>query len=209
MFGFAGRHAGGLAVATAAMAVWLAVAPAQADAQPAPLQGLHLRDHHDLPLRPHEFAGRPVLLHFVFAGCSRVCPLQLQELRAVHEALPAPVRERVVFLSVTVDPLSDTPAALRAYARGQGVDRAGWRFVSGAPAQVHRLHERLQAFDPRVASPTPDDHRTSLFLYGSDGQLLQRHRGVPVDRVRLVDELSRLVRPTPAPAVPSAQSLLH
>lgn len=147
-----------------------------------------------------------MLLHFVFAGCSRVCPLQLQELRALHEALPAAVRHRVVFLSVTVDPLSDTPAALAAYARGQGVDRPGWRFVSGEPAQVHRLHERLQAFDSRVAAPALDDHRTSLFLYSPDGHLLQRHRGVPVDRPRLVDELTRLARPASSPGQPLSRS---
>lgn len=206
MLRIAGRPARGLAVALTALAALMAVKPGSAGAQPAPLQGLQLRDHHERLLQPQEFAGRPVLLHFVFAGCSRVCPLQLQELRAVHDALPVPVRERVVFVSVTVDPLSDTPAALAAYARSQGVDRAGWRFVSGEPIQVQRLHERLQAFDPRVAAPTPDDHRTSLFLYGLDGRLLQRHRGVPVDRVRLVDELSRLVRPAPAPGVPSPRS---
>lgn len=208
----AGRPSRDLATA---LAVWVALLAlpslltlfaVDARAQPAPLAGLQLKDHRDRPLRAQELSGRPVLLHFVFAGCSRVCPLQLQELRALHEALPAPVRDRVVFLSVTVDPLSDTPAALAAFARGQGVDRAGWRFVSGDPSQVHRLHERLQAFDPRVAAPVPDDHRTTVFLYGPDGQLLQRHRGVPLDRVRLADELGRLVRLAPTPGTPSSRS---
>jgi protein SCO1/2 len=174
-----------------------------AGAQPAPLAGLQLQDHRLQPLGAPQLAGRPVLLHFVFAGCTRVCPLQLQELRQLHEALPPAVRARVRFLSVTVDPLSDTPASLADFARRQGVDRPGWHFVSGAPAQVHRLLDRLQAFDPRAAAPVPDDHRDALYLYAPDGRLLQRFRGTPVDRVRLADELTRLAQPAPAPRSPA------
>lgn len=173
-----------------------------AAAQPAPLQGLQLQDHRGLALAPAQLAGRPVLLHFVFAGCSRVCPLQLQELRQLHEALPPAVRARVVFLSATVDPLSDTPQALAAFAQRQGVDRPGWRFISGAPAQVQQLLDRLQIFDPRAATPQPEDHRNAIYLYTPSGQLLQRFRGEPVDRARLADELGRLVQPT---AQPTAQ----
>ena len=174
-----------------------------AGAQPAPLAGLQLQDHRLQPLGAAQLAGRPVLLHFVFAGCTRVCPLQLQELRQLHEALPPAARARVRFLSVTVDPLSDTPASLADFARRQGTDRAGWHFVSGAPAQVHRLLDRLQAFDPRATAPVPDDHRDALYLYAPDGRLLQRFRGTPVDRARLADELTRLAQPAPAPRSPA------
>lgn len=185
----------------AAMAVTTALTAALtvsvgAMAQPAPLAGLALQDHRLQPLRGRELAGRPVLLHFVFAGCSRICPLQLQELRALHQALPAEVRAQVRFLSVTVDPLSDSPAALAAFARRQDVDREGWHFVSGAPAQVHQLLDRLQVFDTRAVPPRPDDHRNSIYLYAPDGRLLQRFRGAPVDRARLADELGRLSQAT-------------
>jgi protein SCO1/2 len=177
-------------------ALWIAAglwaAALGAAAQPAPLAGLKLQDHRLQPLAAPALAGRPVLLHFVFAGCSSVCPLQLQELRQLHDTLPADVRARVSILSVTVDPLSDTPAALAAFARRHDTDRPGWHFVSGAPAEVHRLLDRLQAFES--GRRDPDAHRTSLYLYAPDGRLLQRFRGSPVDRVRLADELQRLVR---------------
>lgn len=163
-------------------------------AQPAAWQGLRLQDHRLQPVAAAHLAGRPLLLNFVFAGCTRVCPLQLQELVQLHHALPADVRQQLQFVSVTVDPLSDTPAALADFARRHGADRPGWRFVSGPPAQVHRLLDRMQVFDPRVAQPTADDHRSSLYLYAADGRLLQRYRGAPVDRARLLDELTRLTR---------------
>ncbi len=174
------------------IAACLWAAALAAAAQPAPLAGLRLQDHRQQPLAVPALAGRPVLLHFVFAGCSSVCPLQLQELRQLHDTLPPAVRARIAILSVTVDPLSDTPAALAAFARRHDADRPGWHFVSGAPAEVHRLLDRLQAFEP--GRHEPDAHRTALFLYAPDGRLLQRFRGSPVDRARLADELQRLAR---------------
>lgn len=181
----------GCRFATAAVALCLTLSAA-AFAQPAPLAGLALEDHRQRPVAPAELAGRPVLMHFVFAGCSSVCPWQVQELRGLHDALPPDVRLRVVFLSVTVDPLGDDLEVLSAYARRHGVDRPGWRFVGGDAEQVFHLLDRVRVF----ASPgrPSADHRTSIFLYAPDGRLVQRFRGVPVDRPRLADELIRLAR---------------
>lgn len=178
-------------LAAAAATVCLTLA-ASACAQPASLAGLSLTDHRQRGVLPSELTGRPVLMHFVFTGCSTVCPLQLQELREVHDALPPDVRQRVVFLSVTLDPVGDSLPVLAAHARRQGVDRPGWRLVGGSPEQVFVLLDRLQVL---AAPDRPGtDHRSSLYLYGSDGRLVQRFRGVPVDRPRLADELIRLTR---------------
>lgn len=170
----------------------LALAAAAAAAQPLPLRGLALTDHHQQPLRAAALAQRPVLLGFVFAGCSSTCPLQVKELAALHDALPAAARAQVRFVSVTVDPLGDTPQALAAFARRMGAERSGWAFATGAPNTVATLLERMQTFPAGAGQPRLEDHRTSLYLFAADGQLLQRFRGVPVDRPRLAAEITRL-----------------
>lgn len=163
-----------------------------AAAQPAPLGGVRGVDQRGQPFHAAQLAGKAVLMHFVFTGCGTTCPTQLVELAALHDALPEAARRKVQFLSVSVDPLSDTPQALAAFARRLGAERAGWRLVTGPMASLAPLYERMQVFDARAASPGAADHRTSLYLYAADGRLLQRFRGVPVDRERLLAELGRL-----------------
>lgn len=170
----------------------LASAGPAAHAQPAVLVGLHGVDQHGRAFDAAALAGRPVLMHFVYTGCGTTCPTQVHELAALHEALPAAQRRAIRFVSVSVDPLSDTPAALAAFARRMGAERAGWLFITGRPDALEPLYTRMQVFDPRTPSPGASDHRTSLYLYGADGRLLQRFRGMPVDRARLLAEISRL-----------------
>lgn len=135
------------------MLAWLAALclGGAAWAQPAALAGLRLVDHRQQALTAAQLAGRPVLLHFVFTGCSATCPLQVQQLRAVQAALAPAVRRQVQFVSVTVDPVADTPQALAAFARRQQADQPGWRFVTGAPDQVLAVADRMQVF----ARPQP------------------------------------------------------
>ena len=168
-----------------------------ARAQPVVLKGVELRDQRGQAVDARSLQGRPVLLNFVFTGCSSSCPVQVHELAELHRALPGDVRAAVRFLSITVDPAHDTPQSLAVFAQRMGADLPGWRFATGAPAQVEVLTTRMQAFDARRGQPRPQDHRTSLYLFDASGALVQRFGGVPVDRPRLADELSRLVRQRP------------
>ena len=177
----------------ASAALALGLSPGLTIAQPAPLQDVRLVDHEGQVLSSGLLAGRLVLMHFIFTQCSTTCPVQVRELARLHDGLAAPVKQRVRFVSVSVDALTDTPATLNSFARRMEALRPGWHFSTGAPADVARLVDRMAVMNPsRAGRPRPEDHRTSLFLFTPDGQLMQRYRGVPVDVERLTHELTVL-----------------
>lgn len=178
--------------ARAAAAVLLAGGALSATAQPAPLRGLALQDQAARRIDAAAYRGRTLLLNFVFTGCSTTCPTQTLELAALRRKLPPALRAQVDFLSVSVDPLADTPATLAAFARRMDADQPGWRFATGAPSQIDALTQRLAATDPRQPNPGPADHGTALYLFDAAGLLRQRYAGVPVDRPRLARELAEV-----------------
>lgn len=92
-------------------------------------------------------------MHFVFTGCSSTCPTQVAELAAMRAALPVEVRGRVSLLSVTVDPVSDTPERLAAYAQRLGAAHPGWAFATGRPAVVERVVDRMQVLARAAGTP--------------------------------------------------------
>jgi protein SCO1/2 len=71
-----------------------------------------------------------VALNFVFTSCSAICPIQSQTFADLQARARPGLRLRLI--SISLDPLNDTPAALRDYARKFGA-QAQWRFYTGAP----------------------------------------------------------------------------
>lgn len=177
-----------------------------ASAQPAVLDGVRLIDQDRQPLQPERLRDRAVLLNFVFTACSAVCPLQTRQLAQVQQALPAGVAGQVHFLSVSIDPLNDTPEALHGFAQRTGADLRRWSFTTGAPAEIERLVARMDPRrDARGRVPPvvdPGEHTTSLVLFDRHGRAVQRYAGVPVDQARLVREIQQLVLASANVAVP-------
>ncbi len=185
-------------LAAACLAALLPALPFALRAEPAALRGVALQDQRGKPVTPASLNGRVLLLNFVYTGCSATCPTQVRELAALHDALPPAARAASEWLSVSVDPQNDTPAALAEFARRMGAERSGWRFATGAPAQVDALLDRMRVMDPARSPARPEDHRTSLYLFDARGELVMRFAGVPVDRARLQREITQLAAAGPS-----------
>lgn len=108
-------------------------------------------------------ADRVVLINVIFTHCDDACPLITRKLREVRDRLGARFGKEVHFISISIDPERDTPQALKAFARTQGVDVAGWTFLTGDKADVSRVLARLGQLTPSV-----DEHST-LLIAGNVG----------------------------------------
>jgi protein SCO1/2 len=157
------------------------------------LVGMDLVDQHSQTFQPASLVNQVVLFNFIFTNCGSVCPLQTRTLAQVYRELPADVRNQVRFVSVSIDPVKDTPEKLRQFSKNMGADLAGWSFLTGDPRQIEQLAERLRLFDPaESAANKPEMHRTSLWLADKQGQMLQRYRGDPPDKERLIREITQV-----------------
>lgn len=72
---------------------------------------------------------RPVFLNFIYTTCTTVCPVMSQVFAQLQEVLGKD-RDRVLLISVSVDPDHDTPERLAEYAR-QFDAGPHWRFYTG------------------------------------------------------------------------------
>jgi protein SCO1/2 len=95
---------------------------------------------HDAEGRPVTLAGqrgRFVLVTFIYTHCPDVCPLITANLNAALRAL-GPARRNVRVLAVSVDPVGDTPAAVKAYAREKHL-LPEFRYLIGTRPQLRRV----------------------------------------------------------------------
>jgi protein SCO1 len=81
--------------------------------------------------------GRYVLVTFLYTHCPDVCPLIASNLNAALRAL-GPSRRNVRVLAVSVDPVGDTAAAVRAYVKRRHLEPQ-FRYLIGSRAELRRV----------------------------------------------------------------------
>jgi cytochrome oxidase Cu insertion factor (SCO1/SenC/PrrC family) len=104
--------------------------------------------------------GKTVAINFIFTTCTTVCP----PLTATFRKIQQTASERgldIKLVSVSVDPVVDTPERLRAFAEKFKIEQ-GWTFVTGDKGDMDSLLQSLG-----VAVTNKNDH-TPMILIGND-----------------------------------------
>lgn len=92
-----------------------------------------LTDQRGAPVKDEDLKGKVQIVDFIFTSCPDTCPVLTTKMSSLQAKIPSP---KVGFVSFTVDPERDTPAALDAWATRYHADPARWRFLTGDVAQL-------------------------------------------------------------------------
>lgn len=139
-----------------------------------------LTDQSGRQVKLDQFRGKIVLLNFIYAHCTDICPITTANLLQVQRGL----KQRgwwakdVVFISVTTDPARDTPAALMGYARRYGADPSGWHFLTGKNSAVTRVH-RAYGIEVRPVGGGLQEHHLPTFVIDRRGMVLGAYGASP------------------------------
>lgn len=150
-----------------------------------------LVDQAGRPVGLEDFAGKTVLLDFIYTQCPGPCPILTGRQVDVQRRLPPELRPRVWFASISVDPENDTPERLRRYAEARGADLSGWSFLTGSPAQIEEV---LAGYGvARLANPDGTiGHLVVTFLIDGRGLIVERFTGLDHTPEELIREIERV-----------------
>jgi cytochrome oxidase Cu insertion factor (SCO1/SenC/PrrC family) len=88
-------------------------------------------------VRLADLAGKVWVADFIFTRCEGPCPLLSRAMAGLQASFTAFPDARLV--SVSVDPVHDTPQVLTDYADRFGADKDRWLFLTGVPSAVKAL----------------------------------------------------------------------
>ena len=161
--------------------------------------------HHQLldtkgrPVRLSDFAGKPLLVSFIYTGCFQVCPTTTKSLSEAVDQL-AEVFGAGAFnvVSIGFNQPFDSPAAMRAFAAQMRIDQPNWKFLSPPPASVDAL---TRDFGFRyVATPAGFDHMLTVSMLDAQGRIATQVYGESLTRDQLGEPLRLMLRDAPMPA---------
>jgi protein SCO1 len=149
--------------------------------------------------------GKRVAINFVFTTCTTICPPMGANFERLQALLGARAGADVRLLSISIDPLTDTPERLKAWGARFHAG-PGWTLLTGSKAELDRLLKAMGVFTADRASHSP------ILLLGDDraGRWTRAYGLAPPAKiVQLLDGLSAVAAtnaaaPTTAPAAPGA-----
>ncbi|RMG95362.1 MAG: SCO family protein [Candidatus Dadabacteria bacterium] len=95
--------------------------------------------------------GRPVLVDFIYATCTTICPVLSAGFANFQKKMG---EDCPTLISITIDPEHDTPEEMTAYLRRYGA-KPGWFFLTGSRPDIDRVMKAFQAYVPNKMSHLP------------------------------------------------------
>jgi len=116
--------------------------------------------------------GKTVAVNFIFTNCTTICPPLGATFARVQRELGEKVGKDVYFISVSVDPLTDTPERLKTWG-AKFKAGPGWTFVTGNKEEIDRLLRALGASTARR-----EDHTPSVIIGNDEKDIWRRTYGL-------------------------------
>jgi protein SCO1/2 len=149
--------------------------------------------------RPVKFASeaikdRIVAINFVYTGCTTVCPLSSAIFKTVQDKLGSRLGKEVWLVSVSLDPVHDTPERIRAYASRYKAG-PGWLWLTGSKPEVERVLGGLGASSANFTGHPPlvlvgdsaRNHWTRIYALPGPGLILSKLEELLAARSRVAE----------------------
>lgn len=121
------------------------------------------QDGNELHFYTDLIKNKTVAINFIFTNCTTICPPLAATFARVQKEMGDKVGKDVHFISISVDPLTDTPERLKAWG-AKFKAGAGWTFVTGEKQEMDKLLNALGA-----AVSKREDH-TPAMIIGNDAR---------------------------------------
>ena len=126
-----------------------------------------LTDQHGRTVRLAALRGKVVLLTFLYTHCPDVCPLTAANLNTTLRRL-GPQRSDVEVLAVSVDPVGDTPQAVRSFVRAHRL-LPQFHYLTGEPRALERIWRDYNITAVRNGKDAEVDHTLYTLLVDRGG----------------------------------------
>jgi protein SCO1/2 len=131
--------------------------------------------------RFRSFKGSPAVMTFIYTKCPlpTFCPLMDRHFAALQTSLKSDASLKAVHLiTVSFDPITDTPAVLREHAKRLNADLARWTFLTGDRDETDRFAARFGVSISRAMNDARDiTHNLRTVVIDADGRIVKVYTG--------------------------------
>ena len=161
--------------------------PANRVAMDQAVPDFELTDQQGAVARLSDFKGKTVVINFIYTRCPMpdVCPRLSASFAYLGKKLATRMGTELILLSITLDPLYDTPQVLSQYAVKWHADGKSWRLLTGGKEAVRQLAGQFGLV--YWAEEDSIVHTSATSIINCQGRLVARVEGSSYSVAQLAD----------------------
>jgi protein SCO1/2 len=144
------------------------------------------------------YKGSPVVVTFIYTRCPlpTFCPLMDRHFAALQRTMAGDrTLKDVRLVSISFDPITDTPSVLKRHAQELGADPARWSFLTGDRDEIDRFASRFGVAISRATNDALDiTHNLRTAIVSPDQTLVKTYTGNEWTPEQLLTDLRPVAR---------------
>lgn len=131
------------------------------------------QDGRSVRFRSDAIGEKLVFVTFTYTTCTTICPVLDSIFIKLQEKLGERLGRDVTLLTLSIDPVNDTPLRLRQHAQKIGAKK-GWVFLTGQKADIDHVLSGLDVYSSDIRK-----HPPALFIADGKRNVWRRLNGFP------------------------------
>lgn len=149
------------------------------------------QDGNEIELK--ELQGNVLVMVMIYTSCQAACPRLVADMRNIEKQIPETKKKNVQYVFVSIDPQTDTPERLTAFAKENEMEDEKWLFLRGSEENTREFAAVL-AVNYKKISPIDFSHSNIISVFDQGGELAHQQEGLGVNNKETVQAIIDLAK---------------
>lgn len=146
------------------------------------------QDGKDIELKT--LKGNVLVMVMIYTSCKAACPRLVADMRDIESKLNEKTKKKVKLILVSIDPKTDTPEKLKAFAIANQMNHEPWLFLRSSEENTREFAAVL-AVNYKQISPVDFSHSNIISVFNSEGELAFQQEGLGVNNEETITAINK------------------
>lgn len=147
-------------------------------------------DQNGTELELKELKGNVLVMVMIYTTCKSACPRLVADMRHIEQQVKPKDGKNVKYVLVSIDPKTDTPERLKAFAKENKMDGDQWVFLRSTEENTREFAATL-AVNYKKISPIDFSHSNIISVFNTQGELTYQQEGLGIDYAPTIAEIEK------------------
>ncbi|KRB56051.1 SCO family protein [Flavobacterium sp. Root186] len=134
--------------------------------------------------------GNVLVMVMIYTSCKAACPRLVADMRDIEAKLNNNTKKNVKLILVSIDPKTDTPEKLKAFAILNKMNQDPWLFLRSSEEDTREFAAVL-AVNYKQISPVDFSHSNIISVFNPDGELVFQQEGLGVNNEKTIETINK------------------